>query len=137
MTQMIDNQRQNEIRWYSERQTLKQVQAQRVPNATKNRVSSAQPATPSEETKQAELTSFDRKIYDAQVSMEEAMATELKGLGVPFFGTDHHLVVLDGIDVTAVDLPEGHPKWSPLVTESELTALKRKMVTHLEDLYRD
>ena len=65
------------------------------------------------------------------------MTAELKGLGVPFFGTDLNLVVPDGYDVGKEQLPESHPRWSALVTDTELLTLRRRMVGHLEDLYRD
>ena len=143
---MMDDQRKHEMRWYSERQALKQIQNNR-------KSSSAQAATilqslgggfapgPSpvaaEEENDAELAGYDRKIYVAQRTMEDAMTAEMKGLGVPFFGTDEKLVVSDDYDVTKEQLPESQAKWSPLVTESELLTLRRRMVGHLEDLYRD
>ncbi|TKA37938.1 hypothetical protein B0A54_10540 [Friedmanniomyces endolithicus] len=83
--------------------------------------------------KDAELADFDRKIYAAQVSMEAAMSGQLKGLGVPFFGTQAGMVVLDE-EQSSIAAPSVS---GPTITVSELLALRRKIVGHLEDLYRD
>ena len=143
---MMDDQRKHEMRWYSERQALKQSQVTRK-NSSAQAASimrslgaiSPPAATPeqSEADDRAELAAYDRKLYSAQVSMEEAMSAELKGLGVPFFGTNLDLVVPDGWDGSNEHLREGRAAWSPLVTESELLGLRKEMVKHLELLYRD
>lgn len=134
------------MRWYTERQTLKQTQISRSSSAAKAlsilqslNQGAAGPAVEqqSDEAKEAELAIFDRKVYSAQHSMEEAMTAELKGLGVPFFGTSLDLIVADDQQATSAALSTSRPKWSPLVTEAELMDLKRKMIGHLEMLYRD
>ncbi|KAK5128341.1 hypothetical protein LTR85_003009 [Meristemomyces frigidus] len=143
---MMDDQRKHEMRWYSERQAMKQMQNNRKSSSAKaasilqslgNGPTAAPTTVESEVDNRVELAEYDRKIYVAQRSMEEAMTAELKGLGVPFFGTDLTLVVADGYNVAKEHLPESHPKWSPLVSEGELLELRRRMVGHLEDLYRD
>lgn len=143
---MMNDQKKHELQWYSERQALKQAQAKRAVDSAKahsilqsldSAATSTAPATRTEEEKQSELAVFDRKIFLAQMAMEEAMVGELKGLGVPFFGTDQSLVVPEMSDVTEKKQTETSAKWSPLVTEEELLALRRRMVEHLEDLYRD
>ena len=132
------------MRWYTERQTLKQTQISRSSSAAKAfsilqslNPGAAGPAIEpqSEEAKEAELAVFDRKVYSAQHSMEEAMTAELKGLGVPFFGTSVDIIVAD--DQQSAASLTSRPKWSPLVTEAELLDLRRKMIGHLEMLYRD
>ncbi|KAF2210183.1 hypothetical protein CERZMDRAFT_86248 [Cercospora zeae-maydis SCOH1-5] len=144
---MMKDQRANEMRWYSERQNLKHVQANRAAEAAKAQSilqslnqNSYEPLpeleTP-EDKKERELTEFDQKIYAAQEAMDAAMTAELKSLGVPFFGTSESLIVPDDQDLSDCKLPDGHPKYSPLVTRSELAALRGKMVDLLEDLYRD
>jgi len=135
------DQRSHEMRWYSERQALKQSQASRSSSAAKalsilqtlsRSGETAEAASQTEEEKQAELSAFDCKVYGAQVSMETAMTAELKGLGVPFFGTPEHLVISDdGLS------PAGASSIGSAVTEAELLKLRRKMVSHLEELYRD
>ncbi|CAK3816949.1 Hypothetical predicted protein [Lecanosticta acicola] len=144
---MIKDQRAHEMRWYTERQNLKQTQANRSQSAAKAQsilkslntsFYGAPPAPESPEiSKEAELADFDRKIYSAQKAMDTAMTAELKSLGVPFFGTKEHLVVSDNPGVSNHKGPEDQPKHSQIVTESQLLDLRRKMVKHLEDLYRD
>lgn len=144
---MIKDQRAHEMRWYTERQNLKQTQANRSQSAAKaqsilkslNTSFYGAPQGPEqmEVNKETELAEFDQKIYSAQKAMETAMTAELKSLGVPFFGTKENLVVPDDYDMAEQQTPEDHPKYSTVITESQLLDLKRKMVKHLEDLYRD
>ncbi|CZT15826.1 uncharacterized protein RCC_01662 [Ramularia collo-cygni] len=144
---MMQDQKTHEMRWYTERQNLKQIQSNRCASAANaQKILSSLPAFCSpplndKEHKQvdkaAELAEFDRKLYAAQQAMEAGMTTEMKRLGVPFFGTDPSLILEDGRDSPVEPLPEGHPKFSPFVTETQLLMLRRKMMAHLEDLYRD
>jgi hypothetical protein len=144
---MMRDQRAHEMRWYTERQTLKQTQISRSSSASKalailqslNQGAAGPAVEPqSDEAKEAELAVFDCKVYSAQRSMEEAMTAELKGLGVPFFGTSLDLIVAGDQQAAGTVPPSAsRPKWSPSVTEAELLDLKRKMIGHLEMLYRD
>ncbi|KAI7484248.1 hypothetical protein KC351_g4624 [Hortaea werneckii] len=143
---MMADQRKHEMQWYASRQNLKQTQANRRSSSAKaasilqSLGSVSQPAPGndrSEADDQAELAEYDRKLYTAQTSMEDAMSAELKALGVPFFGTSPNLIVPDGWSVSKEQLPEDHPKWSKLITDSELLTLRKKMVSHLEDMYKD
>ena len=141
---MIEDQRKHELRWYSERQNLKHTQAKRASSSAQAQSilqslsttsTSAEPDKPDTAAdNDQELAAFDRKVYDAQQEMENVMIAELKGLGVPFFGTDRSLVVTDGLEEIAAG---NRPKWSPLVTEMQLLDLRRRMVQHLEDMYKD
>lgn len=143
----MQDQKTNEMRWYTERQNLKQIQSNRsVSAANARKILSSLPAFGSapasgeerpEIDKEAELAEFDRKIYAAQQAMEVGMTAEMKRLGVPFFGTDPDLILGDVLDPASESLQEGRPKFSPLVTETQLLQMRRKMVAHLEDLYRD
>jgi hypothetical protein len=143
---MMQDQRSHEMRWYAERQALKQAQISRSSSAAKvnfilqslNQSATAAPAQPqSEEAKEAELATFDCKVYAAQESMEAAMTAELKSLGVPFFGTNVDLIVAEGQESSGATSSAAHQRWSQPITEAELLDLKRKMVAHLEMLYRD
>lgn len=141
LEQMMRDQRSHEMRWYSERQALRQSQVSRASSATKalsilQNLSPNGPVTEavpeSEEDKQAELAAFDRKVYKAQALMETSMTAELKGLGVPFFGTPDNLITPDdGSESKDTSRAGG------TVMESDLLKLRRKMVSHLEELYRD
>lgn len=144
---MIADQKKNELRWYSERQALKQTQANRATSAAQahsilqslggKAADLTQEGEYEDSTKAAELAAFDRKIYAAQSEMEAAMTAELKALGVPFFGTDADLIIPDGDDPLKSTAFQSRPRWSPLITEKQLTELKRRIVGHLEDLYKD
>ena len=133
------------MRWYTERQALKRTQASRLDSMAKadsilrslqgvggGIVDSGKDVDP-----ELELANLDRKIYAAQQEMDVAMTWELKGLGVPFFGTDRSLIEPDGDEPALDDGKALRPKHSPRVTESQLLELRRRMVGHLEDLYRD
>lgn len=142
----MQDQRAHEMRWYTERQALKQAQISRSSSAAKalsilqslNQGAASPTVEPqSEEEKEGELARFDRKVYAAQESMETAMTAELKGLGVPFFGTSPDLIVPESHKASDATSSAGRPKWSMPVTETELLDLKRKMIAHLEVLYRD
>ena len=143
---MIEDQRKHELRWYSERQSLKHTQAKRASSAAQAQSIlhsiSATPAAVESASEagidnEAELATFDGKIYDAQQEMEVAMIAELKGLGVPFFGTDQSLIVADEAKDAANPALGNRPKWSQTISETELLELRRRMVQHLEDLYKD
>lgn len=134
------------MRWYAERQALKQAQVNRSSSSAKvmsilqslNQGATTPTAQPqSDEAKEAELATFDCKVYAAQQSMETAMTAELKSLGVPFFGTSEDLIVAEGQEVSSAVSSVSRQKWSSPITETELWDLKRKMVAHLEMLYRD
>ncbi|OQO10681.1 hypothetical protein B0A48_03981 [Cryoendolithus antarcticus] len=147
---MMQDQRAHEMRWYSERQALKTTQSSRASSASQA-MSILQSLNGNAETesgpdhadvdveanKANELATFDRKVHAAQQTMEAAMTTELKGLGVPFFGTNEDLVITATDQEVQHQLSASRPKWSTPVTDHELLLLRRKMVGHLEDLYRD
>ena len=142
---MIGDQRKHELRWHSERQALKQTQAKRASSSAQalsilqslgSASGKGQTASENVMDNETELAAFDRKIYAVQQEMDIAMTAELKGLGVPFFGTDRGLVTSDE-SKPAEEQPVSRPKWSPIVTETQMLELRRRMVGHLEDLYRD
>lgn len=144
---MMENQRQNEMRWYAERQALRQSQGSRerataqVGEILKGLSNGSHDDSPSTSTDVGnlgeELAKFDRKIYAAQLSMDATMTSELKGLGVPFFGTVESAVLDDDGAGDAMQVLSSRPKHSPLVTEKQLAELRRRMIEHLEALYRD
>lgn len=157
---MMNDQRNNEMRWYQERQALKQTQANRSAEAAKahsilktlnTSFYGSPPEVDSPEVdQQKEMDAFDEKIYSAQEAMENAMLHELKGLGVPFCGTDPSLIVHDdedsgegpscsaqGSKLKVGQVPEGRQKYSQMITPSQLMHMRRKMIEHLETLYRD
>jgi len=69
--------------------------------------------------------------------MQENMSAELKTLGVPFFGTNADRIIPDDDDGSA-DTHAGETlKWSPRITRQELITLQRRIVSYLEDMYKD
>jgi hypothetical protein len=145
---MMQDQKSHEMRWYSERQALKQTQINRATSNAKAAsilqslnlsfvATPQQSASQTEAEKAAELAVFDRKIYSAQMAMDSVMSADLKGLGVPFFGTNTNLIKSDDSSSVPLEQLEDSPKWSVMITESDLLDLRRKMIGHLEDLYRD
>ncbi|KAI5210957.1 hypothetical protein AUEXF2481DRAFT_39059 [Aureobasidium subglaciale EXF-2481] len=145
---LINDQRRNEMQWYSSRQALKQMQAKRsassneLQNILKSVGSMTSPSIPqTPEEKATELALFDQKLYKAQVDMNESMSLTLKHLGVPFFGTHAALILPDHNNLKdeegkVIDVQGERPKWSPRVTGKELLELKRRMVGYLEDMYK-
>ncbi|WPH03046.1 Hypothetical protein R9X50_00592000 [Acrodontium crateriforme] len=142
---MIEEQKRAEIKWYSERQALKKAHITRAESMARarsilqslNTGLGVANSSSSDIDHEAELAEFNKKIYTAQISLENSMESELKSLGVPFFGTNRNLIVPDGQDISKERLPGDHPRWSQLVSETELMTLRRKMIGHLEDLYRE
>ena len=142
----MKDQQRREMQWYSQRLALKQAQSTRADSSAQAQailrsLSGASGVTTSAQSSpldnEAELAALDRKIYAAQQDMETAMTLELKSLGVPFFGTNPALVVANDEELHGDNGASDRPKWSPLVTAEKLLELRRKMVAHLEDLYRD
>lgn len=143
---MIEDQRKREMRWYAERQNLKRTQAARADSTSQANTilqslgsgnASGWTDAASESHAEDELAAFDRRTYTAQKAMDEVVTAELKSLGVPFFGTNPDAIIVDS-DLTSPDIrDQNRPKWSPIVTEPQLLELRRRMVRHLEDLYRD
>ncbi|PNS15767.1 hypothetical protein CAC42_4219 [Sphaceloma murrayae] len=137
---MISNQRKNEMDWYAKRQELKREQAQR--GSTLNELNSimksigaasAQPSHQprSEEELRAELLAFDTKIHRAQVHMINAMTAELKALGVPFFGTRSDVLLERG------GAADDTLKIPAKISSEDLRGLQQRMITYLEDMYKD
>ena len=135
------------MRWYSERQNLKQnlvdrsqsrQKAQSILRSLANSRSSSLSGEPHPDVDMnAELAEFDRNIYMNQQEVEKRMTVELKALGVPFFGTSGDLIKPEVYHKSEQNSSENKPKWSPLITEKQLLELRRKMIDHLETLYRD
>lgn len=142
----MEEQRKSEMRWYAERQALKKMQASRSQSSAQaqsilrslgNAMNTDAQLTVGDATHaEAELAAFDRRLYEQQTDLEHSMSAELKALGVPFFGTDPALVKQSS-DASTGQEPVDRPKWSPLVTEIQLLELRKRMIGHLEDLYRD
>ncbi|KAF2226417.1 hypothetical protein BDZ85DRAFT_49843 [Elsinoe ampelina] len=136
---MIVNQRKNEMDWYAKRQELKREQAQKGHSATElSSIMKSIGALPTQHSQQprsdeeikAELDTFDAKIYRAQMQMVAAMTAEMKALGVPFFGTETDLVLPD-------DTEHVQDNATKRITATELRTLQNRMISYLEDMYKE
>lgn len=76
------------------------------------------------------------KCHDAMKHMDLMMSRELKGLGVPFFGTDPQLIVGESEAQSYRQSPD-RPVWSPKITYKDFVDLRQRMVHHLEIMYKD
>ena len=130
---MITNQRTNELAWASSRRAIVTKQAARVNGkrelddvlrsvgALQAVSANGQAAGPEMGmTDEQELAVFDRKVHRAAVQMEREMVGELAALGVPFFGGEAD--------------KEGQ---KGRLGKEELRVLQKRMIQHLEDLYKD
>lgn len=99
-----------------------------------------------EKTDMQELQLYDRKVHRAAVQMSKAMTTDLETLGVPFFGIEPGLVIEDdagedgsgGISWKRMQKEDAaKPDRKGKIAKSELRALQRRMISHLEDMYKD
>ncbi|KAF2473507.1 uncharacterized protein BDR25DRAFT_302372 [Lindgomyces ingoldianus] len=128
---LIKNQEQSVKGWGLGRERLIEEQTKKRENEQTNRAVLSLPGmldgvaplrTP--ECDQEELDHYDRKVYRAYQAMVTHHSSELKQLGVPFFGVRPDLILPDGAD----------PK-PEMITKKELLALQRKMLKHLKDMY--
>lgn len=155
---LIANQHDNERQWHTSRLALLEKQKARVAGKRElddvlrsvgafARVSES-PGKQSEVTDAQELEMYDRKVHRAAVQMSKAMTADLEALGVPFFRIEPGLVVEDdeqGNESSAlksngkrlqkddVETPDRKGK----IARSELRVLQRRMIKHLEDMYKD
>lgn len=90
------------------------------------------PQTPEED--QAELHRYDRKVHAACTTMIRATVSELKALGVPFFGMNPGMILRG--DETANGDVERKPNGNK-IEERELERLQRRMLELLEDLCKE
>ncbi|KAI9778874.1 MAG: hypothetical protein M1839_007837 [Geoglossum umbratile] len=136
---MITVQHDHEKQWWEGRQALLKKQNARVEGKKKldevlRSVGGIVPAGDSISTPEQnaqELRTYDRKVYKASLDMAQAMKSELKALGIPFFGTRSNLV--KGNEIGSA-LGEPVCDESGVVGEQELVELQKRMLGLLEDL---
>ncbi len=87
-----------------------------------------------------ELRQYDLKVHRAATKMEEAVAADLAILGIPFFGIKPELLsTIDNVpkSSTATSTADEVQQQPKQLSKSELVALKRKIIQHLEDMYKE
>ena len=83
------------------------------------------------------LRTYEQKVYRASVDMAKAMSSELKSLGVPFFGTRSNLVkgkssrLASGVPMGGDGASGGE---DGKISEQELVKLQKRMLELLEDM---
>ncbi len=82
------------------------------------------------------------KVYKAQTEMSTAMTAQLGAMGIPFFGTKQSLILQSqaippdkGRNTDAVN--DVTTRNSGKIVQVELVKLQRRMLQHLEDMYKD
>lgn len=95
--------------------------------------------TQTAEENETELRIYDEKVYKASVQMIEAMTSELRALGVPFFVIRRDLLVDHPVQPDSREdsaKQQEQPRQGPL-TRDDLSALQRRMLDLLLDLCRE
>jgi hypothetical protein len=84
-----------------------------------------------------ELRTYEKKVYKASVEMAKAMSSDLKNLGVPFFGTRSSLVWKRGSEPSignSLGGSDGPTDRDGKIGEQELVKLQKRMLELLEDM---
>lgn len=91
-----------------------------------------------EKENQAELATYEAKVYKASAQMADALAAELRGLKIPFFALRPSLIKeSSSVSGTPQDKNVLDDRDSSKVSRSELMALQRRMLELLEDLCKE
>ncbi|ORY14753.1 hypothetical protein BCR34DRAFT_598884 [Clohesyomyces aquaticus] len=94
--------------------------------------------TPEEDEK--ELKQYDMKVYRACQAMVTQQTTDLKQLGVPFFGVRPNLILPDDAAPSTADDDVNQKPGSGMnrkITKKELLASQRKMLKYLKDMFEE
>ncbi len=82
------------------------------------------------------------KVYKAQTEMSTAMTAQLGAIGIPFFGTKGSLILQSqaippekGENTNTVN--DVTTRKSGKIVQVELVKLQRRMLQHLEDMYKE
>ncbi|KAF2872120.1 hypothetical protein BDV95DRAFT_36535 [Massariosphaeria phaeospora] len=90
------------------------------------------------EREKEELDQYDQKVYRASKQMADSQSSQLKSLGVPFFGVRPDLMLPEGSEPASTGGTESGKLASlKKITKEELLELQRKMLNHLMELYGD
>jgi hypothetical protein len=91
----------------------------------------------------AEIAAYDAKVYRAASQMADALVSELRGIGIPFFKIRTDLIQdsPNGTDtpnsgVTKIQESDSTEVLSR-ITKSELETLQQRMLELLEDLCKE
>ncbi|OQD85009.1 hypothetical protein PENANT_c011G07537 [Penicillium antarcticum] len=148
---MIRSQHHHERQWFNARDALIRQQRGR-PEKQKEldavlRSIGAPVATKEAETAEqefaAEIAAYDAKVHRAASQMSDALMSELRGLGIPFFKIHPNLIQDSSTgtgtpDSGAAKTQESDSTGGPSqITKSDLEGLQQRMLELLEDLCKE
>lgn len=133
---LIAEQHKHERQWWAGRESIVSKQKgraesqQRAAELLKSLGGIAGPVlTASVEVDEAELRTYDKKVYGELVKMAAEFDRQLRSMGVPFYAIKHELVILE----------EGKVKLGSRgrLDKGELRELQKRMLQTLEDLFME
>ena len=135
---LISEQHKHEHQWWAGREAIIARQegstgaSQQVAALLLSLGGKSVPIAPTDpKANEAELATYDKKVYAGLLAMTSDFDRQLKNLGVPFYAIKHELVILEnGPEKTS----KGNVK---RVDKGELRELQMKMLQTLEDLFSD
>lgn len=141
---LIKDQERNVRDWSSGRTRLVEEQKHKLENEKTQRATLAltgilgdMPFLRTAERDQEELSQFDQKVYRACRAMVDSQSSQLKSLGVPFFGVRLDLILDDDDGDDGVPSEKADASQETKVTKKQLLELQRKMLNHLMEMYGD
>ncbi|KAJ6081010.1 hypothetical protein N7499_005884 [Penicillium canescens] len=148
---MIRSQHHHERQWFNAREALikqqrgrpeKQKELDAVLRSIGAPVDTKEADT-AEQDFAAEVAAYDTKVYRAASQMTDALISELRGLGIPFFKIRTDLIQdspsgtgTPGSSVAQIQEPD-LTGVSSQITKSELVKLQQRMLELLEDLCKE
>ncbi|EXJ80986.1 hypothetical protein A1O3_07274 [Capronia epimyces CBS 606.96] len=134
---LISEQHKHERQWWAGREGIVARQqgrsgtSQQVAALLKSLGGKEVPMPPSDPAaNQAELETYDKKVYAGLTAMASDFDRQLRAIGVPFYAIKHDLVILEKGPEKA-----GAPKGR--IDRGELRELQKRMLQTLEDLFGD
>ncbi|KAI9799650.1 MAG: hypothetical protein M1833_003965 [Piccolia ochrophora] len=127
-----------DLRWEGREALLKKQQG-RAEGLNRQEITLITRLQQSPEDNVKEMTLYDAKVYSACKEMAVSMNTELRSLGVPFFGTKGQLVTPKG-DSTIAPSSDGtsaQGNSSDKISIAELQRLQKRMLDLLEDMCKE
>ncbi|KAF7718363.1 Uncharacterized protein PECH_001041 [Penicillium ucsense] len=135
---LITSQHKHEKQWWKAREAL--LERQRARGDKKKELDAVlrsigapveSTTAPDENADELELAEYDRKVYQASVTMANALMAELRGLKIPFFVTQKSLIHQEAAPSNS------NEQTGDSLTNSDLSNLQRRMLGLLEDICKE
>ncbi|KAJ5747226.1 uncharacterized protein N7511_008922 [Penicillium nucicola] len=148
---MIRSQHHHERQWFSAREALikqqrgrpeKQKELDAVLRSIGAPVDTKEAAT-AEQDFAIEIAAYDAKVHRAASQMSNALTSELRGFGIPFFKIHPNLIQDSSTEAGTSNSGSTKTQESDItgatsqITKSELEALQQRMLDLLEDLCKE